>query len=55
MLLILLLVLLLVCGGFGFWSGGTGGPGYGPYFSWGPLGLILLVIIFLALTGHLGL
>ena len=49
MLLTILIVLLLVAllsGGFGY-SRGWG------YMGWSPLGLIILIILILALTGNL--
>jgi len=49
LLLLILLILLLFGGGFGYY-GST--AGYGPW-GWSPLGIILLVIIIMALTGRL--
>jgi hypothetical protein len=49
MLLILLIVLLVLALGGGFWAS----PNYGPW-GWSPLGLIVLIVVILLLTGHLG-
>lgn len=49
-MLILLIVLLILFGGGGFWGHSRFG-----YAGWSPFGLLLIVIILLALTGHLNL
>lgn len=48
-MLILLLILVLCAGAFGGW----GHSRYG-YTGWSPLGIILVVIVVLWLTGYLG-
>jgi hypothetical protein len=49
MLLTLLVILLLI----GLLSGGYGhSRGWG-YYGWSPLGLLILIILILALTGNL--
>jgi hypothetical protein len=40
--LIILLVVLLCCGGFGAW--GHGNPAIGPW-GWSPAGLVLVVLL----------
>lgn len=47
MVLVLFLVLAVLFGGYG-----ASRPGWG-YYGWGPLGLILLLILILFLTGNL--
>jgi hypothetical protein len=47
-LLILLVILVLLFGGVGFY----GGSRYGPW-SWSPLGIIFVILLILALTGRL--
>ena len=49
MLLILLVILLLLALGGGVWGSGRG---WG-YAGWSPVGLILLILVILALTGAL--
>lgn len=49
-LLMLLLVLLVVAAVFGSWGGAQ--PWGGP-LTWSPLGLVLLVLLILWLTGNL--
>lgn len=48
MTLILIILLVLMLGG-GFW----GYRSYGPYYGGGWVGIILLVLLILYLTGHL--
>jgi hypothetical protein len=49
MLTILIIVLVIAaCGGF-FW--GNPGPGFG---RWSPLGIVLVILLILWLTGNLG-
>lgn len=50
MLLIIVIVLLVLALGGGIWAG----PSYGPY-GWSPLGIILIVVLLLWLTGNLAL
>ena len=45
-LLVVLLILALLSGGFGY-SRGWG------YYGWSPLGLLILIVLILALTGNL--
>jgi len=45
-LLIILLVLALVCGGLGYDRFG--------YYGWSPVGVLLVVVLVLWLTGRLG-
>ena len=45
---ILLIVLLIVFAGGGYW----GGPHVGPW-SWSPLGILVVVLVVLVLTGRL--
>jgi hypothetical protein len=47
-ILVILLLLALVSGGFGY-SRGWG------YYGWSPLGLLVLIVLVLALTGNLSL
>jgi hypothetical protein len=47
-ILVVLLLLSLLGGGFG------SSRGWG-YYGWSPLGLLIVVIVILALTGNLGL
>jgi hypothetical protein len=47
-LLLILLVVAILFGGFG------SRRGYG-YYGWSPVGLLILIILVLALTGNLGL
>jgi len=30
-LILIILLILLLCGGFGYWNSTPAGPGYGPY------------------------
>jgi hypothetical protein len=45
-LLVILIILALLSGGFGY-SRGWG------YYGWSPLGLLILIVLILALTGNL--
>jgi hypothetical protein len=45
-LLVILLILALLSGGFGY-SRGWG------YYGWSPLGLLILIVLIVALTGNL--
>lgn len=47
-LIVILLIVLLVCAAFG----GFGHPRFG-YYGWSPLGIALVVILVLLLTGNL--
>lgn len=47
-LLIVLAVLALLFGGYNHTRGDAG---YGPYWGWGPVGLILVIILVLFLVG----
>ena len=49
MWLILLVVLLVLALGGGLW-----GHSRHAYWGWSPAGVILVVVVVLALTGHLG-
>jgi hypothetical protein len=49
-LFMLLIVLLIVAAVFGSW--GRGQPWGGP-FAWSPLGLVLVILLILWLTGNL--
>jgi len=51
-LLTILIVLLIVAAFGGFWSN-SGGRTYGPY-GWSPLGVIVVILVILLLTGNLG-
>jgi hypothetical protein len=51
-IIVLMLILLLVFGGWGGWR--YGGPDYGPHYAGGGIGLVLLVILLLYLFGALG-
>jgi hypothetical protein len=51
MLLTILIVLLVFALVGGVW--GWGGSAPGPYWGWSPVGLILLVLLILWLTGSL--
>lgn len=50
MLTILLLVLVVLALGGGYW--GQRSPRFG-YASWSPLGIVLVVVVLLLLTGNL--
>jgi hypothetical protein len=41
-LLIIIIILALLFGGFGIYGGGRA---YGPAVSWGPFGLLLIIVI----------
>jgi len=45
-LLVVLIILALLSGGFGYRRG------WG-YYGWSPLGLLILIVLILALTGNL--
>lgn len=47
-LILLIVILLLLFGGGGYYYA----PRYGPY-SWGPLGLILVILLILWIVGYL--
>lgn len=49
-LLILILILLLLFGGGGY---SLGGPERGPLYGSGGIGLVLLIVLILFLTGYL--
>lgn len=56
MLLLIILVVLILAGfGGGWYTGPTGGPVY-PYrtYGWGLGTILLIVLLILLLTGHLG-
>ena len=48
MLLILLIILVLLASGGGYWGHSRWG-----YAGWSPLGLVLVIILLLWLTGYL--
>lgn len=50
-MLSLLVILLVIAAIFGVW--GHGQPSYG-YRSWSPLGIVVVVLLILWATGHLG-
>lgn len=50
MLLTLLVILLLL----GLLGGGYGSSRGWGYYGWSPLGLLILIVLILALTGNLG-
>jgi formate hydrogenlyase subunit 3/multisubunit Na+/H+ antiporter MnhD subunit len=49
MILTILVILLLV----GLFSGGYGSRRGWGYYGWSPLGLLILIVLILALTGNL--
>lgn len=49
-LLVLLLILIVLFGGVGYYGHGAG---WGPY-GWSPVGLLVIILIVLLLTGRLG-
>lgn len=51
MSLAMILLILLLCA---FLFGGVGATRDWGYWGWSPVGLIILVVLVLVLTGHLG-
>lgn len=49
MVIAIILIILLLGGGLGYYGNGLG---WG-YAGWSPLGLILVVLLILLLTGHI--
>jgi hypothetical protein len=47
-LLVIIVILALLFGGFGIYGGGRA---YGPAVSWGPFGLLLIVVILSCSSG----